>query len=62
MKKIKVLPGCISCGTCQMICPDVFEVTDVSHVKPDVDFEKNKENIEQAAQMCPVGVIEVVGE
>jgi ferredoxin len=59
MKKVKILPGCISCGTCQVVCPEVFEVTDVSHVREDADLEKNKEQINEAVQMCPVGVIEI---
>jgi len=59
MKKVTIMPGCISCGTCQVVCPEVFEVTDISHVKENVDFEKNEEKIKEAAQMCPVNVIEV---
>jgi len=59
MKKVKILPGCISCGTCAYICPEVFEVKDISYVKPDADLEKNAEKINEAVQMCPVGVIEI---
>ncbi len=59
MKKVKILPGCISCGTCQVICPEVFEVTDISHVKQDADLQKHEEKIEEAAQACPVSAIEV---
>ncbi len=59
MKKVKILPGCISCGTCQVICPEVFEVTDISHIKPDADLNKNEEKIKEAAEMCPVSVIEM---
>ncbi|MBD3231393.1 ferredoxin [Candidatus Dependentiae bacterium] len=59
MLKIKILPGCISCGTCEVVCPEVFKVSDVSHLKKDADLEQNKEKIKEAAQMCPVGVIEV---
>lgn len=59
MKKVKILPGCISCGTCQVICPEVFEVTDISHIKKDADLKKNEEQIKEAADMCPVSVIEI---
>ena len=59
MKKVVVTPGCISCGTCQVICPKVFQVTDVSHVKADADFNENEECIREAAEMCPVGVIQI---
>ena len=30
-------PGCITCGVCEFIAPEVFEVTDISHVKGDAD-------------------------
>ena len=59
MKKVKITPGCISCGTCEVVCPEVFEVTDVSHVKDGADLQKNEAKIKEAAEMCPVGVIEV---
>ena len=51
-------PGCITCGACEFIAPEVFEVTDISRVKPCADIKKNNENIKQAAQACPVNVIQ----
>lgn len=57
MKKVSIEPGCTTCGLCEFIAPEVFEVTDISHVKPDADLVKNKEGIKQAAQACPVNVI-----
>ena len=57
MKKVWIEPGCISCGSCEFICKEVFEVTDVSRVKEGADFEKFKEKIRQAAKACPVNVI-----
>ena len=62
MKKVVIAPGCVSCGACQAICPEVFEVTDVCHVKDDADFIKYEKKIKEAAQTCPVGVIEIEGE
>ena len=59
MKNVKVEPGCISCGSCQFIAPAVFEVTDTSHVKNDVDITMYKELIEKAAAKCPVQVIRI---
>lgn len=50
-------PGCITCGACEFIAPEVFEVTDVSRVKKCVDFAVYKESIRQAALACPVNVI-----
>ena len=57
MKKVKIEPGCISCGTCQFICPQVFEVTDRSRIKKGVDAQKYAEKIEEAVAACPVQVI-----
>lgn len=57
MKKVSVQPGCISCGSCQFICPMVFEVTDRSRVLPHADIVQQAEKIKEAAQKCPVKVI-----
>ena len=57
MKKVYIKPGCISCGSCQFTAPEVFEVTDVSRVKPDADIELHVSAIRLAAQRCPVQVI-----
>jgi len=58
VKKVCIKPGCTSCGACEFNAPEVFEVTDVSHVKKDANLEKNKEKIQKAIKGCPVSVIE----
>lgn len=57
MKKIWIEPGCITCGACEFICPAIFEVTDISHVKLEADLSNNSELIKAAASACPVNVI-----
>lgn len=57
MKKVWIEPGCITCGACEFIAPNVFEVTDISHVKTNVSLDEEKESIKIAAQACPVSVI-----
>jgi ferredoxin len=57
MKKITIQPGCISCGSCEYIAPEVFEVTDISRVKKDANLAVHEETIKKAAQACPVQVI-----
>ncbi len=57
MKKVIIEPGCISCGTCQFICPEVFEVTDRSRIKKNVDQKKYEEKIKESVASCPVQVI-----
>lgn len=57
MKKVSIEPGCITCGLCEFIAPDVFEVTDISHVKKNAPIESQASVIKEAASQCPVAVI-----
>ncbi len=57
--RVKILPGCVSCGTCSAVCPEVFKVITISQVIEDADLQENKSLIEEAADMCPVSVIEI---
>lgn len=56
-KKLWIEPGCITCGMCEFIASKVFEVTDISHIKPDANLQENEDLIEQAVKECPVDVI-----
>lgn len=62
IKNVKIIPGCISCGTCEEICPQVFEVRDISYVKQNIQFQGLEDEIEEACEMCPVSVIETEKE
>jgi ferredoxin len=57
---VNIMPGCVSCGACTVICPEVFELRGTSRVKPAASLEKNADLIREAAQTCPVSVIEVI--
>jgi ferredoxin len=57
MKKVSIEPGCITCGLCEFIAPDVFEVTDISRVKIDAPIDAQRDAIKEAAVRCPVQVI-----
>lgn len=57
MKKVWIDPGCITCGSCEFIAPEVFEVTDLAHVKSKSDIAQQQELIKLAARACPVNVI-----
>ncbi len=57
MKKISLKPGCITCGTCEFIAPEIFEVTDICHVKADAPTEQFPKEIAEAIRQCPVQVI-----
>lgn len=58
-EKVWIEPGCIACGSCQFICPEVFKVTLKSAIKSTADLEKHKELIIEAAKKCPVQVIKL---
>lgn len=57
MKKVWVENGCIVCRACEVLCGEVFFVTDeTAIVRNDADLGSD-ENIRQAADACPVEVI-----
>lgn len=57
MKKVWIEPGCITCGACEFVAPEIFEVTDTCHIKENAPFAEQNEEIKIAAQACPVSVI-----
>lgn len=56
-KKIEIEPGCITCGMCEFIAPEIFEVTDIARVKEDIQYDEKL--VKKAVQECPVSVIKV---
>jgi ferredoxin len=59
MKNVKIEPGCISCGSCEFLAPEVFKVVVTSQVKSGVDFQAFQAKIRNAAAKCPVQVIKI---
>lgn len=58
-KKVRIVPGCISCGTCEAICPAVFVVEGTARVHNHDAVPSHSDAVDEAAEMCPVSVIEV---
>ncbi|MEA2041634.1 MAG: ferredoxin [Bacteroidota bacterium] len=58
IKKVWIEEGCTVCGLCEEMAPDVFEVEDDCVVKDGADFDANEEDIKEAAESCPVEVIQ----
>jgi len=56
-KRVRIIPGCISCGACEFVAPAVFEVTDISRIKPGADIAAHEAAIEKAVAACPVHAI-----
>ncbi len=60
--KVKVnRDSCIGCGACAAICDQVFEIDDegLSTVKNAEVEESHKQEVQDAADSCPTGAIEV---
>ncbi|MGE5419180.1 MAG: ferredoxin [Chloroflexota bacterium] len=57
INKVWIVEGCISCGLCSDICPEVFRLEDVAVVKDDADFNSNESCIKESTDSCPVEVI-----
>lgn len=53
--------GCIGCGLCTQVCPEVFEMGDsgVAEVILEEVPENLEDNVREAADGCPVEVITV---
>lgn len=62
MKEAVIKDGCIGCGLCESICPEVFRMTDcnVAEVYGGITPE-NEESASEAESSCPVGVISISG-
>ena len=58
--KVKVLEeNCISCGACEAICPEVFELQDgISTVIKEDITDKEKESVVEAIESCPTSAIQ----
>lgn len=52
--------GCISCGLCANICPEVFHIADDGLADVNGDITADTENeAQEAADSCPVTVITI---
>ena len=60
--KVWVEEGCTACNLCEDTCPEVFEIDEYSEVKPDAVFAGNEDSIKEAAENCPVEVIQFTEE
>lgn len=59
IKKVWIEDGCTACGICVDICPEVFSLPDdIAVVDENADFNKHEDDIVEAAESCPVEVIQ----
>lgn len=57
IKKVWIIEGCIACGLCTEICPEVFTLEEFAVVNPGVNYDNYEAQIKEAAESCPVEVI-----
>lgn len=55
--KVKIIDGCISCGSCVDICPEVFGYNDEDIAEVIGSPDGQEELTQEAADSCPVSVI-----
>ena len=56
--KVWVEEGCTSCGLCEATAPEIFEIDEVSEVIKGALFSDHEDAIREAAEECPVEVIQ----
>jgi len=58
--KVTISEECIGCGLCESTCADVFSINDdgIAEAVDDID-EALEDDVQEAADSCPVGAIEV---
>jgi len=57
IKKVWIDEGCTACALCAELCPDVFAMEDEATVIEGITYADHEQNIKEAADCCPVGVI-----
>ena len=60
VKKVWIEEGCITCGSSEDLCPEVFEIdveAESATVKNVDDLSLYEEKIKLAAASCPVNII-----
>ena len=57
IKSVWIEEDCIACGTCEGICPEVFQVTDRSRVNEGVNFNDYEEGIKEAVYVSIISVM-----
>ena len=57
IEKVWIIEGCISCGLCSELAPEVFRMEDVAVVNEGVNYSNFEAEIKESAESCPTEVI-----
>ena len=55
---VKIIDGCIACGVCESLCPEVFTVLDIS-IAENANVPGKEDACREASDACPVNVIKI---
>jgi ferredoxin len=56
--QVTIVEGCIACGACESICPNVFTVHDTA-TADNTQVPGYEGECREAAAVCPVSVIKI---
>lgn len=56
--QVNIVEGCIACGVCESICPEVFKVYDTA-TADNAEVPGHEIECRDAASACPVSVIQI---
>lgn len=56
--QVDIVEGCIACGVCESLCPNVFTVLDTA-VADNSEVPGFEQECREAAAACPVSVIKI---
>ncbi len=57
IEKVWIIEGCISCGLCNELAPEVFRMEEVAVVNEGVNYSNFEAEIKESAESCPTEVI-----
>jgi ferredoxin len=57
IKKVWIETGCTACNLCEVICPEVFELTKLATVLEGINYSYYEGKIIEATDGCPAEVI-----
>ncbi len=55
---VRIVEGCIACGVCESICPNVFTVYDTAQAD-NANVPGFESECREASAACPVSVIKI---
>lgn len=55
---VRIVEGCIACGVCESLCPEVFTVLETAEAD-NMQVPGHENECREASAACPVSVIKI---